>query len=68
MHWSWVFNEAPSVEAVSAGRWHETADHCKNPISILPERIEEHEDRVSTGLLPSGGVRGGLDTSMEIQG
>ena len=33
--------EAPSVEAVSAGRWHYTADQCKSLISILQERMEE---------------------------
>ena len=33
---------APSVEAVSSGRWHYTADQCQCFLAILQERLSEH--------------------------
>ena len=42
---------APSVEAVSSGRWHYTADHCRSLISVLNERLAEHQGTAACNLV-----------------
>ena len=59
--------EAPSVEAVSAGPWHFSAEQCEGLISKLQGRIACQVDADTMDLL-SGGLDGGLDGAMEIQG
>ena len=34
---------APTVEAVSSGRWHYSAEQCRDLIAVLNERLEENQ-------------------------
>ena len=52
---------------VSSGRWHKTADQCRSLISVLKERLAEHQDIIDANLA-FGDLDGGLQSGEENLG
>ena len=57
----------PSVEAVSAGRGHDSADQCRSLISVLNERLEDHQS-ICEANLAHGDLDGSLHSGEENSG
>ena len=54
---------APSVEAVSSGRWHYSAEQCRDLIAVLNDRLEEHQSIYEANL-----AHGDYDETRSIEG
>ena len=54
---------APSVEAVSSGRWHCSAEQCRDLIAVLNDRLEEHQSIYEANL-----AHGDYDVTRGIEG
>ena len=62
---------APSVEAVSSGRWHCSAEQCRDLIADLNEKLEEHQSICEANLAHGDldaplGLEGGLDSEESL--
>ena len=62
---------APTVEAVSSGRWHYSEQDCHELIAVLRRRLEEHRETLEANLAhgdfdSNGGLEGGLDSEVSL--
>ena len=62
---------APTVEAVSSGRWHYSEDDCHELIAVLRSRLQEHRDAMEANIAhgdcdANGGLEGGLDSEVSL--
>ena len=62
---------APTVEAVSSGRWHYSEQDCHELIAVLRSRLEEHREAFEANVAhgdfdANGGLEGGLDSEVSL--
>ena len=62
---------APTVDAVSSGRWHYSEQDCHELIAVLRSRIQEHRDAYEANIAhgdfdANGGLEGGLDSEVSL--
>ena len=62
---------APTVEAVSSGRWHYSEQDCKDLIAVLRSRLEEHQQIYEANLAHGDyddirGLEGGPDSEVSL--
>ena len=62
---------APTVEAVSSGRWHYSEQDCRDLIAVLRSRLEEHQQIYEANLahgdyVDNRGLEGGPDSEVSL--